>query len=468
MIEKTAHLVMLLAVLALAACGGKTTSEELPDTPASPDVHWYGEDTDTAPKPDTCGPGQCLDTVDTVASADTAQDTLPELGDVCVPTCGPLACETDDGCGDVCRCPYGYLCGAEKPNVCAPVCTELCQGKTCGVAGELGECPCGYCDDGNPCDGIRTCVDGQCVDTSPPIICQPVDECHVAGVCNTYTGQCTNPTGNNGARCKDDANDCNGVFTCNGGSCVQSIPANPCAYDQLCLTSTGKCVPANGLKWVLITGGTFKMGCSPGDKLCMDNEKPAHLVTLTTFGMMDSEVTELQFQTVTGSNPSVAKLGNEYPVENVDWASAAAFCKNIGGRLPTEAEWEFAARAGRATRYSCGDDPNCLDSISWNHDNASGKKHPVRQKTPSAVGLFDMAGNVFEWVNDWFDWDYYTTSAAKQPNPTGPAKGTKRVYRGGSFFDANYPFFFRVSNRTVFYPDAGKGFDLGFRCARSQ
>jgi formylglycine-generating enzyme required for sulfatase activity len=218
------------------------------------------------------------------------------------------------------------------------------------------------------------------------------------------------------------------------------------------------------MPWVPIPGGTFMMGCSPGDDECIDGEKPPHSVTVSSFEMLETEVTESQYETVMGANPSCnfsGGGGTDNPVECVSWFDARAFCEAIGGRLPTEAEWEYAARGGTETKYYCGDDPECLNDIAWYYSNSFYHKHDVKEAEPNAYGLYDMLGNVWEWTNDWYA--VYDSSPAH--NPQGPQSGSLRVYRGGSFdFPADY---LRVSFRNFGSPSFGLAY-LGLRCARSE
>jgi formylglycine-generating enzyme required for sulfatase activity len=148
-------------------------------------------------------------------------------------------------------------------------------------------------------------------------------------------------------------------------------------------------------------------------------------------------------------------------VEEVSWFDADSFCQKIGGRLATEAEWEYAARAGTDTIYICGDDRSCLDSIAWYWNNSGETTHPVCQKTPNAWGLCDMTGNVWQWVNDWYNESYYPISPVN--DPPGPATGSERVLRGGSWQYS--PRFARPSVRFKFNPDYRLNY-LGFRCTR--
>jgi formylglycine-generating enzyme required for sulfatase activity len=227
------------------------------------------------------------------------------------------------------------------------------------------------------------------------------------------------------------------------------------------------CPLPTGAKWISIPGGTFEMGCSPGDLLCEEGEKPAHTVTLSAFEMLETEVTEAQYLAVMGDDPSCdygSGGGPDSPVECLTWKQTRAFCEAVGGRLPTEAEWEYAARAGATTKYSCGDDPSCLGDIAWYDENSGGHKHDVKGKDPNGYGLHDMLGNIWEWTGDWYSDTYYSKSPAS--NPQGPSGGSGRVVRGGHF---DYPYFgLSVSGRT---PGPSSGFEygsyIGGRCARS-
>jgi formylglycine-generating enzyme required for sulfatase activity len=252
--------------------------------------------------------------------------------------------------------------------------------------------------------------------------------------------------------------------------------------------------PKDGLKYVWIPPGTFMMGCSPGDSERFPDEKPAHQVTITKgFWLGQTKVTVgayKRFAGVTGRQmPPEPDLfgrslnpgwGNEaMPVVEVTWDDAQAYCGWAGGRLPTEAEWEYAARGGStAARY--GD----LDGIAWYADNSGRQRldsyrifkedlanylkrlgengngmHEVGQKRVNGFGLYDMLGNVWEWVNDWYDEKYYQGSPSQ--DPAGPTGGTLRVLRGGSW--DGFPRLVRVSNRLRSYPGF-RGDAVGFRC----
>jgi len=213
----------------------------------------------------------------------------------------------------------------------------------------------------------------------------------------------------------------------------------------------------DGLTYVWIPPGKFTMGCSPGPDLsgysrCFDGESPPHEVTITKgFWMGQTEVTQEAYQRVIGSNPSLRK-GLQLPVESATWSQAQAYCEAVGMRLPTEAEWEFAACAG-STAVSYGDP----DTIAWYSRNSGNRTHEVGQKRPNAFGLYDMLGNVWEFVADWFDKTYYTQSPTT--DPPGPANGQLRVVRGAAYY-SSYEFI-HASVRL----GQPSNFNTGFRCA---
>lgn len=206
-----------------------------------------------------------------------------------------------------------------------------------------------------------------------------------------------------------------------------------------------------GLKLVSIPGGgTFRMGDISGDG--NNDERPVHSVTLSSFEMGIYEVTQEQYEDVMGNNPSNFS-GTNLPVEVVSWYDAVEFCNALsdaavldrcynestwecdfnanGFRLPTEAEWEYACRAGTETKYYTGNNEHDLAESGWYSGNSGGKTHSVGQKTANAFGLYDMHGNVWEWCNDWYYSDYYSISPST--NPTGPTSGTNRIIRGGNW-----------------------------------
>ncbi len=173
--------------------------------------------------------------------------------------------------------------------------------------------------------------------------------------------------------------------------------------------------------------------------------------------MGQTEVTQAAYQRVTGTNPSHFH-GERLPVENLNWDDATAYCQAIGMRLPTSAEWEYAARAGSTTsRY--GE----LDAVAWHLGNSGGRSHEVGQKHPNPWGLYDMLGNVWEWVADWYDEGYYPRSPSQ--DPPGSSSGQYRTLRGGSWgyvpksARASFYAWFRPSSRNYYI------LDDGFRCA---
>lgn len=227
------------------------------------------------------------------------------------------------------------------------------------------------------------------------------------------------------------------------------------AIRQSLVAGTVKVNLKDSQKYVWIPAGTFQMGCSEGDSQCSDDEKPMHKVTITKgFWLGQTPVTQAAYQRVMRTNPSHFK-GEQLPVERVTWDQAKAYCEAVGGRLPTEAEWEYAAKAGSdAPRY--GD----LNAIAWYRGNSESKTHEVGKKKANRWGLYDMLGNVWEWVRDWYESDFYNRSPSE--NPTGPTTGQSRVVRGGSWDDGSRDL--RSSYRFRDVPDYRFDY-IGFRCA---
>ena len=211
------------------------------------------------------------------------------------------------------------------------------------------------------------------------------------------------------------------------------------------------------IEMLLVPGGTFTMGCSPGDAECLGDESPAHQVTLTNaFYMGKTEVTQAQWQAKMGNNPSYFSGQPNNPVEQVSWDTIQSFNSATGLRLPTEAEWEYACRAGTTTaRY--GE----LYAIAWYYQNWTNYgTQPVAGKLPNALGLYDTLGNVWEWCQDW----YGPYSSGSVTNPTGPATGSYRLERGGDWGDNSL--YCRASQRTYDTPDYVYSV-VGFRVART-
>jgi len=246
---------------------------------------------------------------------------------------------------------------------------------------------------------------------------------------------------------------------------------------------------ASGIEFVTVCGGTFDMGCTPGQSSCDSDESPVRTTTLTRdYYMSRTEVTQGQFAAVMGYSPSYfASCGSSCPVEDVSWHEAAYFANAVstaaglatcytcsgsgssvtcsapssvyscaGYRLPTEAEWEGAARCGEDLLYAGS---NTINAVAWWRGNSVGT-WPVALLAPNACGLYDMSGNVWEWTNDWYG--AYGGGAAT--DPTGPASGSHRVIRGGSWsIDPQYA---RVANRDNASPDFRNDI-LGVRLLRT-
>jgi formylglycine-generating enzyme required for sulfatase activity len=228
--------------------------------------------------------------------------------------------------------------------------------------------------------------------------------------------------------------------------------------------------PTLGATFVLIPAGTFMMG-SPREEPGRDvDEGPHHQVTISRpFFMQTTEVTQGQWKRVMGNNPShFGSCGDDCPVEHVSWEDVQGFVEKLNRmertdkyRLPTEAQWEYAARAGTTTRFHTGNSDDDLLRVGWLKSNSASKTHQVGQKTPNSWGLYDMHGNVYEWVQDWFR----LYAAGSLTDPAGPPSGLKRVRRGGSW--SSIARFCRSANRDYFSPDQRSGL-LGFRLLRTQ
>jgi formylglycine-generating enzyme required for sulfatase activity len=223
---------------------------------------------------------------------------------------------------------------------------------------------------------------------------------------------------------------------------------------------------------VYVSGGTFMMGAtSEQGSDAKDDEKPAHSVTLSSYYIGKYEVTQEEWTAIMGDNPSYIK-GIRHPVEMVSWNDCQKFISRLNAktgrnfRLPTEAEWEFAARGGNSSQGYKYSGSNFIDNVAWYGDNSGNSTHEVGTKASNELGLYDMSGNVYEWCSDW----YGPYSSSSTTNPTGPYSGSNRVWRGGSFgsgwgTSSNYC---RVTIRGKGSPDFPNGLDVGFRLALSK
>lgn len=214
-----------------------------------------------------------------------------------------------------------------------------------------------------------------------------------------------------------------------------------------------------------VQGGTFKMGAQSSsssqdnyDNNAYSDEKPVHQVTVSTFYISKSLVTQYLWYVVMGSYPNISSqygLGEDYPVYNVSYTQCQQFIsklKTLTGknfRMPTEAEWEFAARGGNSSGGTVYSGSNTVGSVAWYSQNASGKTHPVAQKQANELNIYDMNGNLWEWCSDW----YGNYSSSAQTNPTGASSGNSRVIRGGGYNDTNTDC--RVSVRSSAAPNSG-------------
>ena len=219
-------------------------------------------------------------------------------------------------------------------------------------------------------------------------------------------------------------------------------------------------------KMIHVEGDTFTMGATSEMKKPDSDEKPIHQVTLSSYYIGETEVTQALWQAVMGNNPSEFK-GDNLPVECVSWHDCQTFISKLNSltgkrfRLPTEAEWEFAARGGNQSRHTQYSGSSCIDDVAWHEGNSGSKTHPVKTKQPNELGLYDMTGNVREWCQDW----YGSYSSYDQTDPTGASSGSYRVKRGGSWYFS--PRCCRSSYRSGFAPGNSSN-DLGLRLVLSQ
>ena len=245
------------------------------------------------------------------------------------------------------------------------------------------------------------------------------------------------------------------------------VPSEPAAPD------TERTYTVNGVsfKMMPVEGSTFTMGATSEQDNPSDDESPAHEVTLSDFCIGETEVTQALWRAVMGSNPSEFK-GNSNPVESVSWNDCQTFIDRLNAategqrpegrsfRLPTEAEWEYAARGGNKSRHTQYAGSSNLSSVAWYSDNSGDKTYPVAKKAPNELGLYDMSGNVWEWCQDWYDENYYGKSPKN--DPCNNTEGSLRVVRGGGWL--NLAGGYRVADRGGCGPD-GSIYYLGLRLA---
>lgn len=217
-----------------------------------------------------------------------------------------------------------------------------------------------------------------------------------------------------------------------------SLPAQSSLPEQQANSPSGSIIPITAgdvtFNMILVEGGTFTMGATAEQKAPFEYDIPAHQVTLSSYYIGETEVTQALWQAVMGRNPSYFK-GDNLPVESVSWDDCQDFIKKLNGmtgrtfRLPTEAEWEFAARGGNKSRHTRYSGSKRINEVAWWTSNSKSKTHPVKSKKANELGIYDMSGNVTEWCQDW----YCIYESSPQNNPVGPSTGHYRVHRGGSW-----------------------------------
>jgi len=455
---------LIFAVVTVLGCGGSDhpadVSTELPVDDAS----------------DTLEPPADSDT-DIDYDTGTDADTDTDADEVCTPSCGERVCGPDPVCEQSCgQCPEGKTCNSDGQCV-AEGCVPACGERKCGLDPVCGT-SCGECEAHEKCND-----DGQCE-------CVPAcgeRKCGLDPVCGTSCGECEAHE-----KCNDDGQ-CECVPACGERKCgldpVCGTSCGECEAHEKC-NDDGQCIPNDtGIEWVRIEGGSFDMGSNDGDS----DEKPVHSVTVPTFEMTKTAVTFRQYRACvsaggctpahvddgtcwvwTGSGGEQDTLpssfqGDSQPVVCVDWDQAQAFARWAGGRLPSEAEWEYAARSGgRDWKYPWGNEDATCERAVMNDGSGYGcgrdSTWPVCSKPSGNTtdGLCDMAGNVWEWVQDWYHDSYNgaPTDGSAWESPTG----SYRVDRGGSWY--NYARNVRAAYRYGYSPGR-RNDNLGFRVARS-
>ena len=226
-------------------------------------------------------------------------------------------------------------------------------------------------------------------------------------------------------------------------------------------------VIANGKKsfepeMVFVEGGTFEMGSNHGQS----DERPIHSVTLISFSIGKYEITQAQWKAVMGNNPSYFSGCDNCPVESVSWEEVQDFITKLNAqsgmnyRLPTEAEWEYAAKGGKQSKGYTYSGSNALGSVAWCADNSGSKPHVAGGMQPNELGIYDISGNVWEWCSDWYGDYNYNYNSYGEINPAGSSSGLYRVLRGGSW--GSNPDYCRTGNRYRNFPGS-RNYDYGFR-----
>ena len=256
-------------------------------------------------------------------------------------------------------------------------------------------------------------------------------------------------------------------FDLDGNGSIDAVDANLLLKAIRAQGPQTQTFTVNGVSFTMVgvEGGTFTMGATAEQGSdAFDSEKPAHQVTLSSFSIGQTEVTQALWQAVMGSNPSRFTGDLQRPVENVNWNASQEFITKLNQmtgqnfRLPTEAEWEYAARGGNLSQGYKYSGSNTIGDVAWYTYNSGSTTHAVGTKSPNELGLYDMSGNVYEWCQDW----YGSYSSAAQTDPTGPSSGSDRVDRGGSWSRSARSC--RVSNRHHDIPSY-RDYDLGLRLA---
>lgn len=252
-----------------------------------------------------------------------------------------------------------------------------------------------------------------------------------------------------------------------GERLLEDFP-EPIAASSLVPAKTGGEASAVNMEFVMVKGGCYRMGDSFGSGYA--DERPVHEVCVNDFYMGKYDVTQGQWKEIMGNNLSeFDRCGDDCPVENISWNDAQDFIAKMkwkigkNYRLPTEAEWEYAARSGgKKEEWAGTSNESELGEYAWFDLNSGGKTHPVGKKKPNGLGLYDMSGNVWEWCQDFYDENYYRYSPKN--NPEGPSSGTNHVLRGGSWFNGEG--YSRTDKRLPIIPDYRDGND-GFRLVRT-